>query len=192
MIPVGSTLIYDGRPRMKCPLSLLPTCVCAEDSGTLAHCVPVSAGHFTDTSLHGNRADSAEFGLMRSGLPGGGGLPRRLPLPGACRRELEPGRRGRIGARAVRWMPPVSGWPWPWCVQWPPCWAATAQVSRAGGARGPLTLRGADDEGRGLKGSNLNEQPKSYPMYWWLPTDRPNLRRRLGSRKGAYCPKWEV
>ena len=35
-----------------------------------------------------------------------------------------------------------------------------------------------------------NEQPKSYPIYWWVPTDRPNLR--LGSRKGTYCPKWEV
>jgi hypothetical protein len=34
-----------------------------------------------------------------------------------------------------------------------PCWAATARVDRARGARGPLTLRGAasDDEGRGLK-----------------------------------------
>ena len=27
-------------------------------------------------------------------------------------------------------------------------------------------------------------------FYWWVPTDRPNLR--LGSRKGTYCPKWEV
>jgi hypothetical protein len=35
-----------------------------------------------------------------------------------------------------------------------------------------------------------NKQPTGYPMYWSLPTDRPNLR--LGSRKGAYCPKWEV
>ncbi len=73
------------------------------------------------------------------------------------------------------------------------CWAATARVNRARGARGPLTLRGADDEGRGLKGSR-NEQPKSYPMYGtnygWVPTDRPNLR--LGSRKGTHCPKWEV
>jgi hypothetical protein len=32
-----------------------------------------------------------------------------------------------------------------------PCWAATARVDRARGARGPLTLCGADDEGRGLK-----------------------------------------
>jgi hypothetical protein len=36
----------------------------------------------------------------------------------------------------------------------PPCWVAAARVDRARGARGPLTLRGADDEGRGLKGSN--------------------------------------
>ena len=79
MIPAGSTLIYDGRPRMKCPLSLLPTCVCAEDSGTLAHCVPVSAGHFTDTSLHGNRADSAEFGLME--WPARGGTPQNRVSP---------------------------------------------------------------------------------------------------------------
>ena len=35
-----------------------------------------------------------------------------------------------------------------------PRWAVSAQVDRARGARGPLTLRGADDEGRGLKGSN--------------------------------------
>ncbi len=53
----------------------------------------------------------------------------------------------------------------------------------------PLPSGGADDEGRGLKGKG-NEQPKGYPMYWWVPTDRPNLRS--GSRKGTNCPKWEV
>ena len=40
-----------------------------------------------------------------------------------------------------------------------PCWAASTQVDRARGARGPLTLRGADDEGRGLKGSNKQRGP---------------------------------
>ncbi len=38
-------------------------------------------------------------------------------------------------------------------------WAAgplPAQVNRARGARGPLTLRGADDEGRGLRGTTNN------------------------------------
>ena len=36
-----------------------------------------------------------------------------------------------------------------------------ARVDRARGARGPLTLRGADDEGRGFQERN-NEQRKSY------------------------------
>ena len=41
-----------------------------------------------------------------------------------------------------------------------PCWAAyEPMVDRARGARGPLTLRGADDEGRGLKGSNKQRGP---------------------------------
>ena len=40
-----------------------------------------------------------------------------------------------------------------------PRWAASTQVDRARGARGPLTLRGADDEGRGLKGSNKQRGP---------------------------------
>ncbi len=34
------------------------------------------------------------------------------------------------------------------------------------GARGPRTLRGADDEGRGLKGSN--KQREDVPCYVWV------------------------
>ena len=40
----------------------------------------------------------------------------------------------------------------------------------------------------GLRGTTNNGS--AILFYWWVPTDRPNLR--LGSRKGTYCPKWEV
>ena len=40
----------------------------------------------------------------------------------------------------------------------------------------------------GLRGATNNGS--AILFYWWVPTDRPNLR--LGSRKGAYCPKWEA
>ena len=45
-----------------------------------------------------------------------------------------------------------------------PSWAATARVDRARGARGPLTLRGADDEGRGLKGKQRKTEKLSYVL----------------------------
>jgi hypothetical protein len=41
-----------------------------------------------------------------------------------------------------------------------------------------------------------SKQPKSYPMYWWVPTDGSAAvatdQLRLRFRKGTYCPKWEV
>ena len=65
-----------------------------------------------------------------------------------------------------------------------------ARVDRARGARGPLTLRGADDEGRGLKGSN--EQPKSYPTYV-LPVVPVGSNRQtkspVGIQKGNILPQ---
>ena len=68
-----------------------------------------------------------------------------------------------------------------------PSWAVCGpMMDRARGARGPLTLRLAGTPGRWIERNNNLKQPKSYPVYWWLPTDRPNLR--LGSRKGAYLP----
>jgi hypothetical protein len=77
---------------------------------------------------------------------------------------------------------------WPSGSSLLPCWAVLARVDRARGARGPLTLRLAGTPERWIERNN--KQPTGYPMYWWVPTDRPNLQ--LGSRKGTYCPKWEV
>ena len=72
----------------------------------------------------------------------------------------------------------------------------SAESTGPGRARGPLTLRlpVADDEGRRLRGSsNLNEQPRSYPIYWRVPTDRPRPNLRLGAkREHTGHPKWRV
>ncbi len=101
-------------------------------------------------------------------------------LPQAANSETAPGQRRPItfaGASAGCLLNGLSG-----------SWAVLAQVGRARGARGPLTLRLAGTPERWIE--RKDKQPTGYPMYWWVPTDRPNLR--LGSRKGAYCPKWEV
>ena len=47
-----------------------------------------------------------------------------------------------------------------------PSWAVLARVDRARGARGPLALRGADDEGRGLMGSK--KQREDVLFYVWV------------------------
>ena len=70
-----------------------------------------------------------------------------------------------------------------------PSWAVCGpMMDRARGARGPLTLRLAGTPERRIERNTNNRQ--AILFYWWVPTDRPNLR--LGSRKGTYCPKWEV
>ena len=70
-----------------------------------------------------------------------------------------------------------------------PSWAVCGpMMDRARGARGPLTLRLAGTPERRNERNTNNRQ--AILFYWWVPTDRPNLR--LGSRKGTYCPKWEV
>ena len=76
--------------------------------------------------------------------------------------------------------------------QWVPRpWAATARVDRASpasGARGPLSLRLADDVRRTLieEKQQTTEKLTYVVLVAGVPADRPNLR--LESRKGAYCP----
>jgi hypothetical protein len=65
---------------------------------------------------------------------------------------------------------------------------ARVDRARSGGPGAPSPSAWLERRNVGLRRSN--KQPKSHPFYRWLPTDRPNLR--LGSRKGTYCPKWEV
>ena len=47
-----------------------------------------------------------------------------------------------------------------------------ARVDRARGARGPLTLRGADDEGRGLRGKATNNRKAILCTGGFQPTDQ--------------------
>jgi hypothetical protein len=74
-----------------------------------------------------------------------------------------------------------------------PCWAASTQVDRARGARGPLTLRGADDEGRGLKGSNTQRGLVLFYVWaHWHDSARCLWQRRhVRSALMLVCPSLE-
>ncbi len=71
------------------------------------------------------------------------------------------------------------------------CWAASAQVDRVRGARAPLTLRGlrgADDEGRGLKPEGSTKQREDVLFYVWVHvTDRG--KTPVGFQKGNILPQ---